>query len=120
MQQTPLQTIGYWTGSLGIIVPGMIVSGFMPELNVLPFFVWWGIAILCGIIGGFLVGTPRIAAAIAGGVIGAGALIGVAFYVDVRSLMIESDTYFSFELMIGALIGAAPGLALFGFIAKVE
>lgn len=118
--ETPLQRLGYSIGTFGIILPGMIVSGFMPNWNVLPFVVWWGIAILSGAIGGFLIGTPRLAAAIAGGVVGAGALLGVAFYVDVRSLVITSETYFTFELLIGALIGSGPGLVLFSFIAKVE
>ena len=57
-------------GTLTTLFPGMIVSGFMPELNVLPAIGWLSIAMVGAGVAGALAAPPprRIRGAIAGAI----------------------------------------------------
>lgn len=111
-----------WAGYLGLfttIVPAMIVAGFMPEWDVLPFAGWLAIATLgAGLAGA--IATPLWArGAVSGALAGAGALVGIVVYVAVRGGLTDHHTYLSIELVIGALLGAAPGMILYSKWARV-
>ena len=100
-------------GTASTVVPGMIVAGFMPLWDVLPFTGWLTIATLGSGIAG-AIATPRAArGAIAGGLAGGGALVGLIAYTAIRYAIIPVDTFLHLELAIGALLGALPGLALY-------
>ncbi|MEL7224398.1 MAG: hypothetical protein AAGL17_05935 [Cyanobacteria bacterium J06576_12] len=113
-QLTPRQNVALMVGGAATIVPGMIMSGFMPEWDVLPATSWLAIAAIGSAVGG-VIGFPRqwLRASIAGAITGSGALIGLILYVYFRTLVIDSDTFIRIELAIGPLLGALPGGALF-------
>ncbi len=46
--------VGMYVFLFAAIVPGMIVAGFMPDWNVLPFYYWAAIAGCGGFVGGYL------------------------------------------------------------------
>jgi hypothetical protein len=112
-----------WAGYFGLfmtLIPGMIVSGFMPEWNVLPFAGWLGIAAGGAAIAG-AIATPRwLRGAVAGTLIGAGMLLGIWLYVAIRAGLTGSHTFLKLELVIGALIGGAPGMLLFSKWARMQ
>ena len=100
-------------GATCTIFPSMIVAGFMPLWDVLPFAGWLTIATLGSGIAG-AIGTPRAArGAIAGGLIGGGALLGLVAYTIVRYAIIPVDSFLHLELAIGACLGAIPGWLLY-------
>ena len=39
------EKIGWWIILISIIIPGMIVTGFMPDMNILPSYGWTAVAI---------------------------------------------------------------------------
>ncbi len=118
MNETPREQAGIWIGMIATIFPGLMVSGFMPDWNVLPFGGWLAIAGVGSAIAG-AIATPRLVrGAIAGLLAGLGAMFGLWLYVMVRSALIPSNTFFNLELVIGGMLGAAPGLVLFAAWAR--
>lgn len=114
------ENIGLAIGSLATVVPGMIMSGFMPEFNVLPTWGWMAIATVGSMFGGMVAAEHRIPGAITGGVVGLGALLGVVFYSTFRMWVFPTDTVLRLELALAALIGSAPGMIAFVKLAKMS
>ena len=112
-EETVNQKIGSFIAVFTILIPGIIVSDFMPEFNVLPFGLWLTIAAVGGGISGAVYTKRLVLGSVSGLVLGAGALLGVYNYVDIRSLIIDSQTYFTLELIVGAAIGAIPGFIIY-------
>jgi len=112
-----------WAGYLGLfftIVPGLIVSGFMPEWDVLPFHVWLGIATAGAAVAG-AIATPRtLRGAISGAVAGAGVMLGIFAYVALRAGITGNHTFLKLEILIGVLIGCVPGVLLYLKWARAE
>ncbi|MFK7820119.1 MAG: hypothetical protein AB8G99_15465 [Planctomycetaceae bacterium] len=114
MALTKREKIGLWIGVLTAVVPGLITSGFFPDFNVLPWPAWLAIAGIGGLIAG-LVASPRpIWGATSGLAIGMGLMLGIWAYVALRLAVIGGEELFRFEIAIGAIIGAAPGLFVYG------
>lgn len=119
MSQEPLhETIGTYLAIVSVIVPAMLVSGFMPDWNVLPFAVWMLIASVGAAIGGAMSTRRLLLGGLAGALVGAGALLGIYYYVGIRAALTGSTTFVNVELAIGAAIGAIPGLLLYFLLAK--
>ena len=77
MDETPREK---WAGIFGgvvSIIPAMIVAGFMPEWDVLPFAGWLAIAGVGAAIAGVII-APSIRGALAGALAGVGLVLGVA------------------------------------------
>ena len=116
MDETPAQKVGYFIAGAGVILPAMIVSGFMPLWNVLPLPAWIAIAAgSCGI--GMAIGhKPRVAALIGGAVAGGCIPFALIGYVLIREKL--TATFFSIELLIPGLVGALPGFFVYKLIAS--
>lgn len=111
-----------WVGSyiavIAIVVPGLNVSGFMPDWNVLPFSVWLSIA-ATGTAVGFAIYTKRSTLGLfAGAIIGAGAMMGIYRYVDLRFALTGSKNFMNLEILLGCALGALPGLLLYLFFVR--
>ncbi|MBI2194095.1 MAG: hypothetical protein HYU36_19135 [Planctomycetes bacterium] len=120
MNESPRETWAAYLGGAVTIIPAMIVSGFMPKWNMLPFTGWLAIATVgAGIAGA--IATPRWArGALAGALAGAGVLLGMSLYVALRAALTGNNTFLKIELGIGAVLGAAPGMLLFTHWARVK
>lgn len=92
------------------VIPAMILSGFFPEWNVLPFENWVLIATIgTGICTAFLV--PRwYKGLLTGAIIALGALYGLYYYVPFRIAFISNSAIFRIEIALAVLIGAIPGV----------
>lgn len=105
--------IGGWIVMISVIIPGMIVAGFMPDWNILPSYGWLTVSVV-GAGAGCAIATKRLfLGSFCGGLVGAGAITGLTTYVDIRIYFIKSTSIYSLELLIGAIIGAVPGLLLY-------
>lgn len=119
MGETPREKWASYLGLFVTLIPAMITSGFMPDWDVLPFETWLAIATLGAAVAG-AIATPRLArGALAGALAGAGVMIGVWAYVAIRGGLTGNHTFLKIELVIGALIGAAPGMVLYDKWARV-
>ena len=118
MDETPRENWGSWIGVIATIVPGMIASGFMPEWNVLPYEGWFAIAAVGSAIGGAIATPLFVRGAISGAIAGVGTMLGLWLYVVVRSALTGHHTFLKIELVIGGMLGAAPGLLLYGAWAR--
>ena len=112
------EKIGSWLAVFSVLVPALIVSGFMPVFNILPFSAWLTIATIGSSIGGAIYTKRLYLGLISGGLSGAGALLGIKYYVFFRHFFIEGHTFSSLEILIGAALGAIPGIATFYFFSK--
>ena len=105
-----------WAEYLGIaltVLPAMISAGFMPEWNVLPLSGWISIAAAGGALAA-AIATPQWArGAVAGALMGVGVVLGVHAYVAARIAVTDNATFLKLELVIGAMLGAAPGAMLY-------
>ncbi len=113
MDETPREK---WAGYFGLfmtLIPAMIVAGFMPEWDVLPFVGWLAIATVGAGVAGAIATPLWGRGAVAGALAGAGVMVGIVVYVAVRGALTDHHTYLSIELVIGALLGAAPGMILY-------
>jgi hypothetical protein len=110
---------GYW-GLTCTVVPAMIVSGFMPEWNVLPLFGWVAIAAVGAAVGGAIATPKTVRGLVAGAAMGIGVLLGVYAYVAVRGAVSGHHTFLKLEVVVGALIGAAPGMWLYAKWARPQ
>lgn len=106
--ESPRQKVGAYLFFFSTIIPGMIVSGFMPDWNVLPFEVWLSIAAVGGAAGGAVwAEDQRWPVGLLSGGIGGAGVVGVTFaYVVWRSAY--SQTFWSIELVLPALVGLVP------------
>ena len=105
--------------ALGILVPGMIVGDLMPAWNVLPIWAWAIVAAVAGASGCALMAEEdRIPAGLGGAIGGPLALLAIPLYVDARSSW--GHTYFVIELLIPALLGAAPGWVVFWLVRRIR
>ena len=118
MDETPRENWAIWIGLFSTLIPGMIASGFMPEWNVLPFAGWVAIATIGAMIAGAIATPLMLRGAISGAIAGAGMMIGLWLYVVARSALTGNSTLFKLELVIGGMLGAAPGMLLYGAWAR--
>jgi hypothetical protein len=102
-----------YLGLFATIIPAMIASDFMPEWNVLPFGGWLAIATAGAALAGAIATPYWLRGMIAGALAGAGALLGMWLYVIIRAGLTGHATFLKLELVLGALLGAAPGMLLF-------
>lgn len=109
------QKLALALGSACTMVPAMIVTGFMPEWDVLPLTGWLTIATLGSGLAGAIGAARSARGAIAGGLTGGGAMLGIMAYMAIRSAILPIDTYLRLEFAIGAVFGAIPGMLLFRF-----
>ena len=114
MDETPRETWAMYLGIFATIIPALIASDFMPEWNVLPFAGWLAIAAAGTAVAGAIATPYWFRGAIAGALAGAGALLGMSAYVALRVGLTGNNTFLKLELVIGAVLGAAPGLILDG------
>ncbi|MDA3961093.1 MAG: hypothetical protein PF961_09905 [Planctomycetota bacterium] len=112
------EKLGMWIGMAAVGIPAMIAAGFMPAVNVLPTAMWAVIAAAGAAVGGIIHAKKVLGGGIGGLAIGLGAFYGTYYYVDLRGLLIDSETYWSLELILGAGIGAIPGAVLFSFLTR--
>lgn len=113
MDEAPRENVASWIGIISTIIPGMMVSGFMPELNVLPVAGWVAIAMVGSAIAGAIATPLTVRGAISGMIAGLGAMMGLWMYVVVRHALIDNGTFFKLELVIGGMLGAIPGALLY-------
>ncbi len=118
MDETPRENWATWIGLFVTIIPGMIVSGFMPEWDVLPVAGWIAIAVIGSAIAGAIATPLVVRGAVSGAITGVGMMIGLWLYVVLRSALTGHNTFLKVELVIGGLLGAAPGLLLYGAWAR--
>ena len=96
---------------LFVMVPGLIVSGFMSEWDVLPWWGWMLVSMAGGGVGAALMDEDHpIIGGVAGVVGGGTALVATVAYVMLRAEL--SDTFFSLEFVVPLLVGALPALAI--------
>lgn len=95
------------------VIPAMIATGFMPSWNVLPVGGWVSIAIVgAGIAGA--IATPLWGRGLVSGLVaGAGIFAGIWVYVLARMSVLGNVKVPKPELVVGAMIGWAPGLILY-------
>lgn len=116
MEETPAEKVGYFIAGVGVVLPSMIVSGFMPEWNVLPLAVWVAISAVCCGLGMAVAHTPRIASFVGGAVAGGCIPFALIGYVYVRVMLTE--TFLNIELVIPGIIGALPGFGIYKLISS--
>lgn len=114
-QETPAQKIGYTLAGIGIVIPSMILSGFLPGAEMLPLAAWLAICGGAGAVGTAIAQPPRIASFVAGAIGGACIPLAMIAYVELRIQL--SDTFFTLEFIIPGLVGAVPGIIAFKVLA---
>jgi hypothetical protein len=106
----------YWAEYLLLaasVIPAMIAIGFMPAWNVLPLGGWLAIATLGAGIAGAIATPLWRRGLISGLVAGAGIFAGMWLYVTIRTSIQHDIRVSKPELVVGAMIGWAPGLILY-------
>ena len=114
-EETTGQKVGMWIAILTVLFPSMIVSGFTPDWNVLPLWMWISISAAGAGIGMAIGYRPMLAALLGGATGGACIPLALIGYVIVRVMLTE--TFINLELLIPALIGALPGIAVYKTVA---
>jgi len=112
MGETTKNILGYVAMAFTLI-PAMIVSGFFPEWDVLPFSTWVIIASIgTGLVLSLIV--PKWYKGMIVGIIAAlGVLYGLHYYVILRTELTGSYMVMRIEIILAALIGGFPALLLF-------
>lgn len=108
-EPTRNEKAGLFVTVMSVAFPALIVCGFAPDFDVLPYVGWLVIAGGGAALGIALYTREWVHGAVAGGLIGCGALLGIEGYIAARDLLIRSDTFLDWELLIGACVGAIPG-----------
>jgi len=95
-----------------VLLPGMVVSGFMPELDVLPFWGWCLVTAFGGLLAGAIGIEQRPLLGAVSGFVGClGTVPAILFYVDWRSSL--SDTFMTIEFVVPMLVAMVPGFVVF-------
>ena len=120
MDETPRENWAEYFGLFTSVIPAMIATGFMPAWNVLPLVGWLAIATVgCGIAGA--IATPLwFRGLISGLIAGAGIFGGMWLYVTVRASLTGHHKIWKPELVVGAMIGGAPGMLLYYIWARPQ
>ena len=118
LDETPRENWATWIGIISTIIPGMIVSGFMPDWNVLPYNGWLTIAAIGSAIAGAIATPKFVRGAFSGMIAGVGMMFGLWLYVVIRTTLTGHHTFLRIELVLGGMLGAAPGLLLYGAWAR--
>lgn len=113
MVETPREKWASWLGLFATLIPGMIVSGFMPKWNVLPIAGWVAVAAVGAAIAGAIATPLLVRGAISGAIMGVGVMLGLWLYVQLRTALLGDVAFLKFELAVGGLIGALPGFVLY-------
>ncbi len=113
VNQTPREHWAEYLLLAASVIPAMIATGFMPAWNVLPLGGWLVIAIVGAGIAGAIAAPLRSRGLISGLIAGAGIFAGIWLYVAVRLSMLKNVSVSRPELVVGAMIGWAPGLILY-------
>ena len=117
---TNRQKLSLYLGIICTVLPGMILSGFLPGAEIMPLLGWMGVAAGGAAIAG-AIATPRwLRGAISGALIGIGVLMGLVLYIELRTMILDSDTFLKIEIVIGAAIGSIPGFILFAKWAQAK
>jgi hypothetical protein len=111
--ETPREKFAGYFGMFVTLIPALFVSGFFPEWDVLPNEAWFAIATVGAGVAGAIAAPLWPRGAVAGALAGAGILLGIWAYVAVRGALTGHHTFLSIELIIGAGLGALPGLILY-------
>ncbi len=111
--ETPREKFAGYFGLVVTLIPAMIVSGFFPDWNVLSNEVWLAIATVGAGVAGAIATPLWPRGAIAGALAGAGVMLGIWAYVAIRGALTDHYTFLKLELVIGAMLGAAPGMLLY-------
>jgi hypothetical protein len=113
VNQTPREHWAEYLLLAASVIPAMIATGFMPACNVLPIGGWAAIAVLGAGLAGALATPLWIRGLISGLIAGAGIFAGIWLYVAVRQGMFNNVKVSKLEIVVGAMIGWAPGLILY-------
>jgi hypothetical protein len=105
----PLQTTGLVIFTVTCMIPGLTISGFWPEWNVLSLGAWMAIAAAGGAAGGALF-MPELGrwyiGAVGGLVAGPGSLYATVWWAAGR------DSLWNAELVLVGAVGSVPGILL--------
>jgi hypothetical protein len=118
MDETPREKWAMYLGMFATIIPAMIASDFMPAWNVLPFAGWMAVAAVGAGLAGAIATPYWGRGAFAGALTGAGALLGMWLYVTIRTGLTGHNEFLQLELVVGAVLGGAPGLLLYSTWAR--
>ncbi len=113
MDESPREKWALYFGMFATIIPAMIASDFMPAWNVLPFVGWLAIATVGAGIAGTIATPYWGRGLISGAIAGAGALLGIWLYVTIRTSITGDGAFWKLELVVGTMIGSAPGMLLY-------
>lgn len=113
MDETPREKWAEYLGLTASVIPAMIATGFMPGWDVLPHAGWLAIAAVGTAIAGAIATPLWVRGLISGVIAGVGIFGGIWIYVAVRTNPAGPHGVYRPELVIGALIGWAPGLLLY-------
>lgn len=110
------QKIGMWIIIIATIIPALLVCNFMPDWNIFPYWLCVAVSGFGASIGTVVYTKQVVHGAIAGLLIGCGVILGIQGYVLLRPLLIDSARFFSFELLLGAAVGAIPGMVYYRLV----
>ncbi|TWT32945.1 hypothetical protein Enr8_27610 [Blastopirellula retiformator] len=91
-----------------VFPPAAIAGGFLPQLNVLPFWGWLAIAMIGGSISVVIVSGWPLHGTIAGLMLGLGAVLAAYFYGYVRLTLLGSSYFFFAEPFVASVVGMIP------------
>ena len=105
------QNVGLVIFTITAGIPGLILGGIMPEINVLPLWGWLLFACVGTGIAGAIAGErrPLLLAGI-GAFTGPLMLVSIVFYIEMRASL--SDTFLSVEFLIPGVLACLPGIGL--------
>ena len=110
-QQTLRQKAGAVIGGVGALLPAMIVTGFLPQANIVPLPLWFAVSAACGAVGGalFVERRPGVGVLL-GALTGMLCLLMTITYVQARATL--SDSLYKFEFAIPLLLSPLPAWAI--------
>lgn len=111
----------YWAEYLVIaasVIPAMITCDIFRSWNVLPRSAWFAIATAGAAVGGALATPLWVRGLVSGGATGAGIFGGILLYVFTRTHFLGHSAIWKAEVVVGALLGYAPGALLYRYWAR--
>ncbi|WP_165246367.1 hypothetical protein [Paludisphaera soli] len=112
MDETPRENWSEYLLLAVTVIPAMIANGLMPSWDVLPFGGWMAVATLGGAVAGAIATPLSLRGLVSGLVAGVGIFAGIWLQVALRSWLTAGAAIWRPELVVGALIGWAPGIWL--------